>query len=118
MKVVRRIDGGNYLTLTDDPPENHCKPAADYLFRSVAEVYGPRALGVIMTGMGADGAKGLLAMKQAGAATIAQDEKSCIVFGMPKEAIQLGAADQVVPLHRIPQRVLDAMAKKAAALST
>ena len=101
MKVVRRFDGGNYLTLTDDPPENHCKPAADYLFRSVAEVYGPRALGVIMTGMGADGREGLKLMKGQGARVVAQDEESCVVFGMPMEAIKEGIVDRVVPLDGI-----------------
>ena len=76
------------------------------LFRSVAAAAGERAVGVIMTGMGADGAEGLLEMKRAGASTIAQDEASCIVFGMPKEAIALGAADEVVPLSRMREAIL------------
>ncbi|MBT4499173.1 MAG: chemotaxis response regulator protein-glutamate methylesterase [Gemmatimonadetes bacterium] len=106
MKVVRQINGGNYLVLTDDPPENHCKPAADYLFRSVAEVYGPRALGVIMTGMGADGREGLKLMKGQGSRVIAQDEESCVVFGMPMEAIKAGIVDRVVPLDNIAGEIV------------
>jgi two-component system chemotaxis response regulator CheB len=76
------------------------------LFRSVAQAAGPNAVGVIMTGMGNDGAEGLLQMKKAGAATLAQDEASSVVFGMPKEAIALGAVDEVVQLRHIPSLVL------------
>ena len=76
------------------------------LFRSVAQAVGPNAIGVILTGMGNDGADGLLEMKQAGALTIAQDEASCVVFGMPKEAIDRGAVDKVAGLGEIPQRIL------------
>lgn len=79
----------------------HC-PSVDVLFRSAARSAGRNAMGIIMTGMGDDGARGLLEMRQAGCRTIAQDEKSCIVFGMPKEAIQLGAAKEVMPLSQIP----------------
>jgi two-component system chemotaxis response regulator CheB len=77
----------------------------DVLFRSVAKYAGRNALGVIMTGMGDDGARGLLEMRQAGARTYAQDEESCVVFGMPKEAIKLGAAEKVVPLAHIPELI-------------
>jgi two-component system chemotaxis response regulator CheB len=80
------------------------------LFDSVAECAGRNALGVILTGMGADGAKGLLGMRQAGARTIAQDESTCVVFGMPKEAIALGAAEVVLPLPRIARAALDMLA--------
>jgi two-component system chemotaxis response regulator CheB len=83
------------------PPVSRHRPSVDALFRSVARYAGSRACGVLLTGMGSDGAAGLLEMKQAGAPTIAQDEASCVVFGMPKEAIALGAADEVVPLHLI-----------------
>jgi two-component system chemotaxis response regulator CheB len=93
------------LALTDDPPENHCRPAADYLFRSVAEVFGPAALGVVMTGMGADGTSGLRQMKAAGARVLAQDEESCVVFGMPMEAIKAGVVDRVVPLDRMAAEI-------------
>ena len=105
MKVAGRAHG-EVLVLTDDPPENHCKPAADYLFRAVAEVYGPQALGVIMTGMGADGREGLKLMKARGARVIAQDKDSCVVFGMPMEAIRAGVADCVVPLEEIAAHIV------------
>jgi two-component system chemotaxis response regulator CheB len=82
----------------------HC-PSVDVLFRSVAKHAGRNALGVIMTGMGHDGARGLLDMHQAGARTVAQDEASCVVFGMPKEAIKLGGAEKVLPLHAIPAEI-------------
>jgi two-component system chemotaxis response regulator CheB len=78
----------------------------DVLFRSVAKYAGSSALGVIMTGMGGDGARGLLQMRQAGARTIAQDEATCVVFGMPKEAIKLGAVERVVPVQSIPAEIL------------
>ena len=74
------------LRITDDPAENNCRPSADYLFRSVAEVYRAAALGIIMTGMGSDGVRGLRVMKLQGAKIVAQDEASCTVFGMPREA--------------------------------
>jgi two-component system chemotaxis response regulator CheB len=78
----------------------------DVLFQSVASSAGPNALGVLLTGMGADGAKGLLSMRQAGAHTIAQDEASCVVFGMPKEAINMGAACEVIPLPNIASAII------------
>lgn len=86
---------------------HHQRPAVDVLFHSVANHAGGNAIGVILTGMGADGALGLLKMREAGARTVAQDEKSCIVFGMPKETIKLGAAEKVVPLKNITQAALD-----------
>ena len=104
MRVIKKAIGG-VLELTDDPPENHCRPAADYLFRSIAQVYGNRALGVIMTGMGADGVKGLRLMKEKGAQVIAQDEASCVVFGMPMEAMKAGVVDTVTPLHAIATEI-------------
>ncbi len=93
----------------------HQRPAVDVLFQSVAKQAGKNALGVILTGMGADGAAGLLAMRNAGAHTIAQDETSCVVFGMPKEAIRVGAAKEVRPLNAIPNRMMDVLAKMSAA---
>ena len=87
------------------PPVNRHCPSVDVLFRSVARNAGRNALGVIMTGMGHDGARGLLEMREAGAQTAAQDEASCVVFGMPKEAIKLGAAEKVLPLHAIPGEI-------------
>jgi two-component system chemotaxis response regulator CheB len=82
------------------------RPSIDVLFQSVAESAGKHAVGVLLTGMGSDGAQGMLAMRQRCARTIAQDESSCVVFGMPKEAIKLGAAEQVIPLHRAPHAIL------------
>jgi two-component system chemotaxis response regulator CheB len=103
--VVKR-SGAQYLAeVVSAPPVNRHCPSVDVLFRSVAKYAGRNARGVIMTGMGDDGARGLLEMKLAGAATLAQDEESCVVFGMPKEAIKLGAADRVVSLRQIPELI-------------
>jgi two-component system, chemotaxis family, protein-glutamate methylesterase/glutaminase len=105
LRVVRR--GFDLVAEVDDgPPVSRHRPSVDVLFRSVAEAVGPRAIGVILTGMGADGADGLLTMKRAGAATIAQDESTSVVFGMPKEAIDRGAVDVVLPLSRIAGGIL------------
>jgi two-component system, chemotaxis family, protein-glutamate methylesterase/glutaminase len=82
------------------------------LFRSVAQTAGPDALGIILTGMGSDGAQGLLQMRNAGAKTVAQDEASCVVFGMPKEAIARGAVDIVLPLSRIPAKILSIVSER------
>ncbi len=95
-----------FIKIQDGPLVNRHKPSIEVLFNSVAAHAGENAVGIIMTGMGRDGAEGLLNMKEAGARTIAQDEKSCVVFGMPKEAIRLGAVDQILPLNDIPRRVL------------
>jgi two-component system chemotaxis response regulator CheB len=83
----------------------------DVLFKTVAMHAGANALGILLTGMGADGAQGMLAMRQAGAYTIAQDEESCVVFGMPKEAIRLQAVDTVLPLNKIAQAAMSRIAK-------
>jgi two-component system chemotaxis response regulator CheB len=104
MKVKKR-GTHTILEMTQDPPEHHCRPAVDYLFRSVADVYGKSALGVIMTGMGSDGAKGLAVMKQKGSHVLAQDEESCVVFGMPMEAIKAGVTDEQLPLGQIAARI-------------
>jgi two-component system chemotaxis response regulator CheB len=99
--------GANYIAhLSDDPPVNRHRPSVDVLFRSAAQHAGKNAVGVILTGMGRDGAAGLLDMRNAGAYTLAQDEASCIVFGMPREAIALGAADEVAPLSEMSRRVM------------
>ena len=103
--VVRRSGAQYQVEVISAPPVNRHCPSVDVLFRSVAKFAGRNALGVIMTGMGDDGARGLLEMKQAGAHTLAQDEESCVVFGMPKEAIKMGAADRVVPLSQIPELI-------------
>ena len=94
--------GAQYVvTVRDGPLVNRHKPSVDVLFKSVAQCAGPNAIGAILTGMGDDGARGLLEMRHAGAETAAQDEASCVVFGMPKEAIRLGAAVHVLPLHAV-----------------
>jgi two-component system chemotaxis response regulator CheB len=99
--------GANYMTKLDQgPPVNRHRPSVDVLFRSVALGAGKNAVGVILTGMGKDGALGMLEMKQAGAHNFAQDEASCVVFGMPREAIAVGAADEVAPLLDLPAKVL------------
>ena len=93
------------LELTDDPPENNCRPAVDYLFRSAANRFPGRAMAVILTGMGSDGTIGLRLLKRHGCFVIAQDEASCIVYGMPKAAVDAGVADAVLPLHSIAGRI-------------
>ncbi|WP_345812203.1 chemotaxis response regulator protein-glutamate methylesterase [Paraburkholderia sp. PREW-6R] len=99
--------GANYIAhLSDEPPVNRHRPSVDVLFRSAAQHAGKNAVGVILTGMGRDGAAGLLDMKKAGAYTLAQDEASCIVFGMPREAIALGAADEIASLPEMSRRVM------------
>ncbi|MCC6141022.1 MAG: chemotaxis response regulator protein-glutamate methylesterase [Nitrospira sp.] len=105
MTLVR--SGARYSVRIDqEPPVNRHRPSVDVLFDSVARYAGANAVGVILTGMGGDGAKGMLAMKQAGAYTIAQNEESCVVFGMPKEAIKLGGVDKILPLGDIASAVL------------
>lgn len=99
--------GGWRVSLDDGPKVRYQRPSVDVLFGSVASEAGSRAVGVIMTGMGTDGAEGLLAMRRAGARTCAQDEASCVVFGMPREAIRLGAAEQVLPDASIAQRLVE-----------
>lgn len=107
--------GGTYLVKIKDGPRVHYqRPSVDVLFNSVAQTAGRNAVGTILTGMGADGAKGLLAMRAAGAATLAQDEASCVVFGMPKEAIKLGAAGEVVPLGSMSRAIIAALQGPAA----
>lgn len=103
---LRRNGARYYVTTHQEPQVRRHRPSVEVLFESVAKYAGSNAVGVIMTGMGDDGAKGLLKMKEAGAKTIAQDEDSCVVFGMPKEAIKLGAVDMVVPLNKITPSVL------------
>lgn len=105
MTLVR--SGARYsVCINQDPPVNRHRPSVDVMFDSVAQYAGANTIGVILTGMGGDGAKGMLAMKQAGAYTIAQDEASCVVFGMPKEAIKLGGVDKVLPLEEIPAAIV------------
>ena len=107
MKLVASTDGTNRLIkITNDPPENSCKPSADYLFRSVADYYVGRTTAVIMTGMGSDGTKGLQILKQKGAFIIGQNEESCVVYGMPKAPADLGLTDVVTPLDKIASEIV------------
>ncbi len=105
--LLKRSGARYYVQVKSGPLVHHQRPAADVLFKSVANYAGKNALGIILTGMGADGAAGLLSMKKAGAKTIAQDEKSCVVFGMPKEAIKIGAIDEIKSLDIISQTALN-----------
>jgi len=105
--MLRRSGAQYFVEIKEGPPVNRHCPSVDVLFRSVAKVAGRNALGVIMTGMGDDGARGLREMRDAGAHTVAQDEATCVVFGMPKEAIRLEAAVRVIPLDNIPQVILN-----------
>lgn len=105
LKVKR--SGANYMTeLSQLPPVNHHRPSVEVLFRSVAEYAGKNAIGVMLTGMGKDGAVGMLEMRQAGAYNFAQNEATCVVFGMPREAIAIGAVDEIVPIQEMTEHVL------------
>jgi len=105
--LLLKRSGANYMTeLSDGPPVNRHRPSVDVLFRSAANCAGRNAIGVIMTGMGDDGAAGMLEMHRAGASPLAQDEQSCVVFGMPKEAIARGGVDEVVPLQDLARHLL------------
>ncbi|MGV1099894.1 protein-glutamate methylesterase/protein-glutamine glutaminase [Thiovibrio sp. JS02] len=104
--VMRRSGARYYVNIKSGPLVCYQRPAVDVLFNSVAAYGGANAVGVILTGMGKDGAQGMLKMKEAGAQTIAQDEKSCVVFGMPKEAIEAGGVDKIVTLRDIPGEVM------------
>ncbi|MBN1181243.1 MAG: chemotaxis response regulator protein-glutamate methylesterase [Bacteroidales bacterium] len=104
--LLKRSGAKYYVEVKQGPLVNRHRPSVDVLFRSTARYAGSNAIGVIMTGMGDDGARGLLEMKEAGAKTIAQDEKSCVVFGMPNEAIKLNAADKILPLDQIAHQII------------
>ncbi|MBN2342516.1 MAG: chemotaxis-specific protein-glutamate methyltransferase CheB [Deltaproteobacteria bacterium] len=103
------IVGTHIIELTDDPPEHNCKPSVDYLFRSVAKEYGAAAIGVILTGMGYDGVAGMKLMKLQGASTIAQNEETCVVFGMPAKAIEDGIVDHIMPIDTLHTKILKVM---------
>ncbi len=109
---VKRDEGQLLLKLSTEAPMNLHRPSVDFLFLSVARYMGSDATGVIMTGMGRDGAQGMLQMRQAGAWTIAQDEATSVIFGMPKEAIDIGAVHEIAPLERLRERVLARNAKR------
>jgi two-component system chemotaxis response regulator CheB len=104
--LLRRTGAQYYVEVMDGPLVNRHRPSVDVLFRSVAKCAGANALGVIMTGMGDDGAAGLLEMRNAGARTVAQDEASCVVYGMPKEAVKRGGVEKTVPLAAIWREIM------------
>jgi two-component system, chemotaxis family, protein-glutamate methylesterase/glutaminase len=112
--LLRRNGAQYFVEVIDGPLVNRHRPSVDVLFRSVAKCAGANALGVIMTGMGDDGAAGLLEMRKAGARTIAQDEESCVVYGMPKEAVKRGAVEKTVPLSAIGREILQQLNAVAA----
>ena len=109
--VVEKSGAGFVTSLLDTEPVNRHKPSVDVLFRSVARHAGENAIGVLLTGMGRDGAQGMLEMKRMGAFNIAQNEATCVVFGMPGEAIKLGAVDEVMPVGRIAARLIDRLSE-------
>lgn len=108
--LLRRTGAQYYVEVMDGPLVNRHRPSVDVLFRSVAKCAGANALGVIMTGMGDDGAAGLLEMRTAGARTVGQDEESCVVYGMPKEAVKRGAVEKTVPLSAIGREIMQQLA--------
>jgi len=112
--LLRKNAGGYHVSVLDGPLVCYQRPSVDVLFSSVASAAGREAMGVLLTGMGSDGASGLLQMRRAGAWTAAQDEASSVVFGMPREAIRLGAAEAVMPLERIAETLAEANAGAAA----
>jgi two-component system chemotaxis response regulator CheB len=103
--LLRADTTGYWVEINDGPPVNRHRPSVDVLFRSTAQLVGKKSVGILLTGMGADGAAGLLEMKEAGARTIAQDEKSSTVYGMPREAVKLGAADMVMNLQEVTKYI-------------
>ncbi|HMA63809.1 MAG TPA: CheB methylesterase domain-containing protein, partial [Chitinispirillaceae bacterium] len=109
MKLSKDDSSGVFIQLLDAPEENFCKPSADFLFRSVAKVYGEKALGIIMTGMGSDGVLGLRLMKRQGAQVIAQDRETSTVWGMPKMACEAGVVDYTIPLHEMADAMINAV---------
>ena len=115
--TVRRSGARYMISTNDDPPVNQFRPSVDVLMKSCAKYIGSNAVGVILTGMGNDGAEGLMAMKEAGAVTFAQDEQSCVVYGMPKEAVRVGAVDKVLPLDQIADGILEESRRMAQEVS-
>jgi two-component system chemotaxis response regulator CheB len=110
--IVKRNGARYFVEVKDGPPVFHQRPSVEVLFNSVAKYVGANAVGILLTGMGTDGAEGLMALKQAGARTIAQDEKTSVVWGMPGEAVKIGAAEMVLPLDKIADAALDLVVTK------
>jgi chemotaxis response regulator CheB len=113
--AIERAGSGYRTRLLRSPPVHHCRPAVDVLFRSAAEAAGPHVVAALMTGMGSDGAMGLGIVRKAGGTTIAEHESTCVVYGMPRAAIELGVVDQVVPLPRIAAAIVAAASAKPSA---
>ena len=107
--LLQRAGQGYRVKLSQSPAVNHCRPSVDVLFRSAAEQAGAHAVAAVLTGMGADGARGVQLLRAAGARTLAEAEESCVVFGMPQAAIRTGAVERVVPLGQMPRAILDAL---------
>ncbi len=113
LHMAVEFSAGMFRTkLLKTPPVHHCRPAVDVLFRSAAEAAGPHAVAALLTGMGSDGAIGMQAIRQAGGTTIAEHESTCVVYGMPRAAIELGVVDKTVPLPEIPAAILTALARR------
>ena len=108
MRVAKGATGA-FVQITDDPPERNCRPSVNYLFRSVAQVYGAKAVAAVLTGMGDDGTLGAEHLKQVGAGIIAQDEASSVVYGMPKSVVDHGLADAVAPLDQVHELLLKSL---------
>jgi two-component system chemotaxis response regulator CheB len=111
MKVSPGRAGEMIIKITDDPPENACRPSVDYLFRSVALHFPGRSIAAVLTGMGKDGTEGMRMLKRGGSTNIAQDEATCVVFGMPREAILAGVVDAIVPLSKVAGTIIRAIAE-------
>jgi two-component system chemotaxis response regulator CheB len=105
MKLIRK-EGKTFVEINDDEPVNRFKPSVDYMFSSVAKSFYTHTIAIILTGMGKDGAKGMLELKNLGVRTIAQNEESSVVFGMPREAINIGAAEFIEPLNQIAEKIV------------
>ncbi|MCA9232043.1 MAG: chemotaxis response regulator protein-glutamate methylesterase [Planctomycetales bacterium] len=112
---VTKLGGRPVVQITNDPPERNCKPAVDYLFRSIAHHYGDRAVAAILTGMGDDGTLGCKLLKRAGATILAQDEQSCVVYGMPRSVVEAGLADHVGPLDDLAEYLKNFVSRGAVA---
>ena len=117
MKVVKAI-GQFVVQVNHDPPEGNCRPSVNYLFRSIAHTYGADALAIVMTGMGDDGALGARLLKHHGAIIAAQDEKSSVIYGMPKQVIEAGIADIVFPLDKLHELIIRAAGRLPRLAST
>jgi two-component system, chemotaxis family, protein-glutamate methylesterase/glutaminase len=106
------VANGKKIIITDDPPENNCKPSVDYLFRSAANVFPGKSIAVILTGMGSDGTLGLRLLKRHGCFVIAQDESTCVVYGMPRAAVEAMVVDEIAPLEQIASKIIDGVRRE------